>query len=178
MRHWRSGKDSSPPGPSLARIPAALLDDPSEKARKAVARMGRNYGFDRARYFLPSAALTNVMLIMPARGWVSLCQQLLSHPAPEAVRLGGLIREELALCTPRLLRHAVRRESIAEGLRRELAVASEAARLQEPPSLNEEATVERALAAVPGSVRRRRRWRCIAAAGSGRVRGGGVCRGS
>ena len=131
--------------PELARIPAALLDDPSDKARKAVARMGRNYGFDRARYFLPSAALTNVMLIMPARGWVALCQQLLSHPAPEAVRLGGLIREELALCTPRLLRHAVRRESIAEGLRRELAVSSEAARLQEPPSLDEESTVKRAL---------------------------------
>ena len=131
--------------PALARIPSSLLDDPSDKARKTVARMSRNYGFDRARYFLPSAALTNVMLIMPARGWVSLCQALLSHPAPEAVRLGEAIREELALCTPRLLRHAVRRDSMASGWQGELRVSSQAAGLRDHPALDEEATVKRAL---------------------------------
>lgn len=131
--------------PHLARIPGTLLNDPSDKARKAVARMARNYGFDRARYFLPSAALTNLMLVMPARGWVSLCQQLLSHPAPEAVRLGELIRGELTLCTPRLVRHAVRRESIAAGLQRELSVAAEAAKMRDRPALDQESTVKRAL---------------------------------
>ncbi len=131
--------------PALARIPATLLDDPSEKARKAVARMARNYGFDRARYFLPSAALTNVMLIMPARGWVSLCQQLLSHSAPEAVRLGELIRGELELCTPRLVRHAVRQGSIAAGLQREWSVAAKAAGLKDNPALDQESMVKRAL---------------------------------
>ncbi len=130
--------------PELARIPSALLDDPSDKARKTVARMGRNYGFDRARYFLPSAALTNLMLIMPARGWVGLCQQLLSHYLPEAVRLGEMIRGELALCTPRLVRHATRRESTAGGLREELAAARTVARGMEAPSLTEEATGQRA----------------------------------
>ena len=53
------------------------------------------YAFDRARYFLPAAARTNLMLVMSARGWVQLCQHLLSHPAPEAQEAGTLIREEL-----------------------------------------------------------------------------------
>ena len=81
--------------------------------------MRRNYGFDRARYFLPAAALTNVMLIMSARGWVQLCQQLLSHPLPEPVRLGERMRQELELCAPRLTRHATGKESFVGGLQRE-----------------------------------------------------------
>lgn len=105
--------------PEAARIPKTLLADPSEKAQRQVARMKRNYGFDRARYFLPVAALTNVMLVMSARGWVNLCQHLLSHSLPEAIRLGERIRGELKLSAPRLVRHAVRKESIARGLWRE-----------------------------------------------------------
>ena len=68
--------------PALARIPKAILEDSSDKAQRQVARMRRNYGFDRARYFLPVAAGTNMMLLMPARGWIGLCQNLLSHPTP------------------------------------------------------------------------------------------------
>ena len=86
--------------PALMGIPRSLLEDPSETARKKVARMRRNYAFDRARYFLPATAATNVMLIMSARGWVNLCQYLLSHPLPEAVRAGELIRGELELVGP------------------------------------------------------------------------------
>ena len=56
--------------------------------RKKVARMKRNFAFDRARYFVPAAAATNVMMINSARGWVGLCQQLLVHRLPEARRLG------------------------------------------------------------------------------------------
>jgi len=107
--------------PELTRIPRSLLDDPSEKAQQAAARMRRNYAFDRARYFLPAAAATNVMLVMSARGWVSLCQHLLSHPLPEANTLGAALREELALSAPRLLRHATAKESFRDGLRDELA---------------------------------------------------------
>jgi thymidylate synthase ThyX len=92
--------------PSLMGIPQTLLDDPSDIARKKVVRMKRNYAFDRARYFLPVAAATNVMLIMSARGWVNLCQFLLSQPLPEARRLGELIQGELALAAPRMTKHA------------------------------------------------------------------------
>ena len=104
--------------PGVTRIPSALLEDPSDKARKQVARMKRNYAFDRARYFLPAALLTNVMMVQSARAWVGLCQQLLSHPLPEAKRLGTLIRDELALVAPRLIKHAAAQESFQCGAKR------------------------------------------------------------
>lgn len=106
--------------PDVARIPRALQADSSEKAKRAVARMRRNYAFDRARYFLPVAAKTNVMLVQSARAWVGVAQNLLSHPLPEAQALGTGIRDELALSTPRLLRHARRQENVACGLTQEL----------------------------------------------------------
>lgn len=105
--------------PSVTRIPAALLNDPSEPAARKVARMKRNYAFDRARYFLPVATKTNLMLVMSARGWVQLCQHLLSHPAPEAQQAGTLIREELRLAAPRMLKHAEAKESIRRGIEEE-----------------------------------------------------------
>jgi hypothetical protein len=68
--------------------------------------MKRNYAFDRSRYFLPVAAATNVMLIMSARGWVNLCQYLLSNPLPECRRLGDMIQAELAIAAPRMTKYA------------------------------------------------------------------------
>jgi thymidylate synthase ThyX len=97
--------------PDATRIPASLLNDESDKAQKIVARMKRNYAFDRARYFLPAALQTNVMMVQSARAWVALCQQLLSHPLPEPRKLGGLIREELSLVAPRLIKHAAAQET-------------------------------------------------------------------
>lgn len=113
LAFWEKAAAASP---ELVRIPENVMNDPSEKAAKQRARMQRNYAFDRARNFIPSATATNMMLVMSARGWVNLCQHLLSHFMPEAVRLGTLIREELALGAPRLLKHAVRQENIALGL--------------------------------------------------------------
>jgi thymidylate synthase ThyX len=92
--------------PALMGIPPSLLEETSDAARKKVARMKRNYAFDRARYFLPVGAATNVMLIMSARGWVNLCQFLLSQNLPEARSLGELIRGELEIPAPRMLKHA------------------------------------------------------------------------
>ena len=97
--------------PCLMGIPQSLRDDASEAAQKKAARMKRNYAFDRARYLLPVGAATNVMLVMSARGWVSLCQFLLSHPLPEPQRLGELIRRELELPAPRMLKYARRTET-------------------------------------------------------------------
>jgi thymidylate synthase ThyX len=107
--------------PALMGIPRSLLEDSSDLGRKKVARMRRNYAFDRARYFLPATAATNVMLIMSARGWVNLCQHLLSHPLQEAVRCGELIRGELELSAPRMIRHARRVESVQQSITSEFA---------------------------------------------------------
>jgi thymidylate synthase ThyX len=109
--------------PNLARIPRSLQEDTSDKAKKAVARMRRNYAFDRARYFLPVAAATNVMLVMSARAWVMLIQHLLSHPLPEANALGAACREELGFSAPRLIKHAQAQPSLMQGLQREFEAA-------------------------------------------------------
>lgn len=105
--------------PELMRIPQSLLESTDEKDKKKVARLKRNYAFDRARYFLPVAAATNMMLVMNARGWVQLAQHLISHYLPEARDLGVMIREELELVTPRLTKHACFRESEMKGIQDE-----------------------------------------------------------
>jgi len=99
--------------PSVMRLPKSLLEDPSEKAVKQVARLKRNYAFDRARYFLPIAAYTNMAMVMPARTWAALCQYLLSTEQVEMQRLGEHIRNELELASPNLVRHAVRKDYTA-----------------------------------------------------------------
>lgn len=109
--------------PERTRIPTRLLEDPSEKAVKQVARMQRNFAFDRARVFLPVGLKTNVMLVMSARGWVNLCQRLHSHPLHEARQLGQCITEELGLAAPRLLKHAVAKLSFERGFRGEFEEA-------------------------------------------------------
>lgn len=101
--------------PDAVRLPQSLLVDQSSKGKRQVDRMRRNYAFDRARYFLPAAAKTNVMLVMSARAWAQLIQQLLSHPLPEAGTLGDLLVEELALAAPRLLKYAAASDPIREG---------------------------------------------------------------
>ncbi|MBV9468956.1 MAG: FAD-dependent thymidylate synthase [Abitibacteriaceae bacterium] len=114
--------------PEVARIPRSLLDDPSEKAARQVARMQRNYGFDRARNFLPVAVATNMMLIMSARAWVQLCQHLLSHPLSEAKTLGEALRHELELCAPRMLKHATAKDSMQNGIEADLEALRQTAR--------------------------------------------------
>lgn len=119
--------------PELTLIPTELLNDPSDKARKQVARMKRNYAFDRARYFLPAAAKTNVMLIMSSRGWAQLCQNLSSHWLPEANLLGEKIRAELELSVPRMVKHAERKPSFVAGHQKEFKVIAAKAAAEEMP---------------------------------------------
>jgi thymidylate synthase ThyX len=102
--------------PDLMGIPLSLSGDMSEGAQKKVTRMKRNYAFDRSRYFLPVAAATNMMMIMSARGWVNLCQHLLSHFLPEANRLGKMIHDELTLTAPRMVKYARIVPSIGNGI--------------------------------------------------------------
>jgi thymidylate synthase ThyX len=121
--------------PVAMGIPRALLEDSSDSARKKVSRMSRNFGFDRARYFLPVAAATNVMLIMSARGWVNLCQNLLSHPLPEPRELGELVRRELEMASPRMLKYARRTPSTEQGIKAEFGELIDIARRGMPTFL-------------------------------------------
>ena len=88
-------------GEAVSRIPDSVKDDP-----KKYARMLRNYAFDRARVFLPVAAKSNVALLMSGNEWLRLVQILLSGPTPEMKRLGTMLRDELTLSIPRMLKHA------------------------------------------------------------------------
>jgi hypothetical protein len=105
--------------PQLTRIPKYLREDPAKE--KAVARMRRNFAFDRARVFLPASAPTNMMLVMSARAWASLCANLSSMPLPEAHLLAEMIREELPLAAPHLVKHAHAKESLVAGWADEFA---------------------------------------------------------
>lgn len=105
--------------PGLVRLPPSLLADASPKAEKQAQRIRRNYAFDRARYFIPAAAKTNVMMVMSARSWSQLSGYLLSSMLPEANRLGEAIQRELALSAPHLLRHSGATEDRIAGLRDE-----------------------------------------------------------
>lgn len=116
LRAWEAIAHAEP---ERMRIPEEWLADPDEKTQRKVERLRRNYAFDRARYYLPVGARTNVMLVMSARAWVTLIQHLLSHPIREAQLLGEEVRRELELVTPRLIRHAVRKESLAKGIAEE-----------------------------------------------------------
>jgi len=118
--------------PRVMGIPAGLIEDASSAAQKKVARMRRNFAFDRARYFLPAAAATNVMMIMSARAWVGLCQYLLSHPLPEPRRLGEMVRAELALAAPRLTRHATASPAHQRAIAAEFDAAAGLARTRAP----------------------------------------------
>lgn len=122
--------------PELTAIPSELLADNSDKASKTLDRMQRNYRFDRARYYIPAAASTNMMLVMSARGWTRLCQHLCSHLLPEARVLGDALRGELALAAPRLLKHACHCEGIATGIATEFNhLCRQAADSGLPPAL-------------------------------------------
>ena len=102
LEDWQELADSSP---EVTRIPKLLLESTDEKDKKKVERMLRNFAFDRARVYLPVAAATNVMMIQSARAWASLASHLQSTPWPELQTLGAMIAEEMALATPRLLKH-------------------------------------------------------------------------
>ena len=124
--------------PEMTSIPVDLLSEESSRAQKAVSRMKRNYKFDRARYYLPVAASTNMMLVMSARGWAYLCAYLCSHYVLEARMLGEIIRSELALVTPRLIKHAAKKTDMEKGLSREFAQLQAAAQ-QLPENLQTDA---------------------------------------
>ena len=81
--------------PEETKIPKSLLESTSDKDIKAVARMKRNYAFDRARVYLPVSAFTGVMMIQSARAWANLSAHLQSHNLKEFNLIGKEIEEKL-----------------------------------------------------------------------------------
>lgn len=117
--YWLTQSESSP---KVTRIPEALLNDKSDRAQKQVARMRKNYAFDRARYFLPVAALTNVMIVQSAREWARLANILNSHSNPEFNMLGKMLVDEMQLVCPRMCRHTDKSTDTQDRLAHELEI--------------------------------------------------------
>lgn len=138
---WRALSEFNP---GRMRIPEDLSRSEEAGDRRKVERLRRNYAFDRARYLLPSAASTNLMLVMSARAWASLCQHLCSHYLPEARALGENIGREMRYGAPRLMRHATAKESIRRGLSEEFDALSHRARAEGVPETLQEGAARHA----------------------------------
>ncbi len=117
-------------------MPQSLIDSSDSKDKRKVERITRNFAFDRARYYLPMSSMTNVMLLMSARGWVSLIKQLSSEQLTECRQLADRLREELMRVAPRLIRHARFDDSYASGAGHEFQRSMQIARESDPAWLN------------------------------------------
>jgi hypothetical protein len=85
--------------PELTRIDTSL-------PAKVQSRMRKNFGFDRARYTIPMAGLTNFGLVMTAREWAETIKYASSFDFPESRELGDALRENIAEVAPRLMKHS------------------------------------------------------------------------
>jgi thymidylate synthase ThyX len=98
--------------PEETKIPQSLRDSSADKDVKAVARMKRNYAFDRARVYIPLAASTGVMMIQSARAWANISAHLQSHQLKELNLIGSQIAEQMSIGAPRLLKHTKPTEAL------------------------------------------------------------------
>ena len=119
LESWSKIADENP---ELTKIPKSLLDSDLEKDKKQVARMKRNFAFDRARIYLPVSASTGVMMIQSARAWASICSHLNSHYLKELKTIGAKLTEKLALGAPRLIKHAKATDSLRNYISNELGL--------------------------------------------------------
>jgi thymidylate synthase ThyX len=88
--------------PELTRIP-------EEVPEKVKVRMMKNFGFDRARYTIPLAGLTNFGLVMTAREWAETIKYLSGFDIPEFNELAFKLREDISRVAPRLMKHSIAR---------------------------------------------------------------------
>lgn len=109
--------------PEETKIPKSLLESASEKDKKAVARMKRNYAFDRARVYIPLSASTGVMMVQSARAWANVSANLQSHNLKELNLIGQQIAEQMSIGAPRLLKHTKPTESLKNYLERERQIS-------------------------------------------------------
>ena len=111
--------------PELTKIPKSLLESTADKDVKAVARMKRNYAFDRARVYIPLAASTGVMMVQSARAWAGIAANLQSHKLKELNLIGQQIAEQMSIGAPRLLKHTKPTEALINYLNSERQIAVE-----------------------------------------------------
>jgi len=98
--------------PELTKIPSSLMNSTSDKDKKQVGRMMRNFAFDRARVYLPVSAMTGVMMVQSARAWANMSAHLQSHSLRELNLIGKEIEEKLKIGAPRLVKHCRPTEAI------------------------------------------------------------------
>lgn len=108
--------------PELTKIPSKLLESTSDKDKKQVARMMRNFAFDRARVYLPVSTLTGVMMIQSARAWANISAHLQSHTLKELNFIGKEIEEKLKIGAPRLVKHCKSTDAIKSFYNREFEI--------------------------------------------------------
>ena len=108
--------------PDLTKIPSNLLESTSDKDKKQVARMMRNFAFDRARVYLPVSTLTGVMMIQSARAWANISAHLQSHNLKELNLIGKEIEEKLKIGAPRLVKHCKPTDAIKSYYKREFEI--------------------------------------------------------
>ena len=111
--------------PELTKIPSSLINSSSDKDKKQVARMMRNFAFDRARVFLPVSAMTGVMMVQSARAWALISAHLQSHSLRELCLIGKEIEEKLKIGAPRLVKHCRPTEAIKSYLADERQISLE-----------------------------------------------------
>lgn len=87
--------------PSLARLPEKAQHNPKVKAR-----MLKNYGLDRARYFLPFACKTSMAIVASARIWADILKLVEGLQWPEAIKAAEVVRAELGKVSPNLIKHS------------------------------------------------------------------------
>ena len=109
--------------PEETKIPQSLLVSTADKDIKAVARMKRNYAFDRARVYIPLAASTGVMMVQSARAWANISAHLQAHHLKELNLIGQQIAEQMSIGAPRLLKHTKPTEAIKSYIEFERQVA-------------------------------------------------------
>ena len=119
LQHWSELGNLHP---ELTKIPSNLLNSSSDKDKKQVARMMRNYAFDRARVYLPVSAMTGVMMVQSARAWANMSAHLQSHKLKELNLIGKEIEEKLKIGAPRLVKHCRPTDAIKSYYNRELEI--------------------------------------------------------
>lgn len=111
LEYWTELGNSNP---ELTQIPSSLLNSSSDKDKKQVARMMRNFAFDRARVYLPVSAMTGVMMVQSARAWANMSAHLQSHSLRELNLIGKEIEEKLKIGAPRLVKHCRSTQAIKD----------------------------------------------------------------
>lgn len=102
LEMWRSVQDSPKALQLLGGATGAKL-----------ARLQRNFIFDRARYWIPASALTNAAFVTWSTEWMRIIKLLDAAPWQEFQDLADKLRDELFIVAPRCIKHTQADENAA-----------------------------------------------------------------